>query len=184
MKRILAISGSTRTDSTNRHLIKAIAELMKEFFTILPYERISLLPHFNPDQIADVGSEVNDFRELIRQSEAVLICTPEYAHGVPGSLKNAIDWTVGTNDFSGKIVMLITASSDGKFGHSGLSETLHVIEAIVPPDIQLLIPFAKTKIHQKGIITDSQTMADVKAALNKLYNMLLNDHTEKLRSVL
>jgi chromate reductase, NAD(P)H dehydrogenase (quinone) len=184
MKTILAISGSTRIESTNRHLIKAIAGLMKEFFTILPYERISLLPHFNPDQIDDAGSEVNLFRELIRKSDAILICTPEYAHGVPGSLKNAIDWTVGTGDFSGKIIMLITASSDGKFAHSGLLETLHVIEAVVPPDIQLLIPFAKTKIHQNGIITDSQTMADVKAALNKLYNILLNGHAEKYHPAL
>ena len=87
MKKILAISGSTRKDSTNRHLINAIAEMMKEYFTILPYERISRLPHFNPDQSEDAGSEVNDFRKQIRQSDAILICTPEYAHGVPGSLK-------------------------------------------------------------------------------------------------
>ena len=74
--------------------------------------------------------------------------------------------------------MLITASSDGKFGHTSLLETLHVIEAIVPPDIQLLIPFAKTRIHQDGLITDSRTKADVKAALNKLYNMLSEDYAE------
>jgi NAD(P)H-dependent FMN reductase len=175
MKKILAISGSTRKDSTNQYLIKAIVRMVKEKFIILPYERISMLPHFNPDQLEDSGTEVTDFRELIRQSDAILICTPEYAHGVPGSLKNAIDWTVGTSDFSGKIVMLITASSDGKFGHLSLLETLHVIEAIVPPDIQLLIPFAKAKIERNEGITDSRTMAEVKASLDKLYNMLSAD---------
>ena len=179
MKKILAVSGSTRKDSTNQHLIKAIADMTKERFIILPYERISMLPHFSPDQVDDAGTEVNDFRKLIRQSDAILICTPEYAHGVPGSLKNAIDWTVGTSDFSGKIVMLITASTDGKFGHSSLLETLRVIEAIVPPEIQLLIPFANTKIHPNGGITDSQTMADVKVSLNKLHNMILEDYVEK-----
>jgi chromate reductase, NAD(P)H dehydrogenase (quinone) len=66
------------------------------------------------------------------QSDAILICTHEYAHSVPGSLKNAVDQTVGMSDFSGKIVMLITASSDGKFGHASLLETLLVIEAIIP----------------------------------------------------
>ena len=184
MKKILAISGSTRKDSTNRYLIKAIAEIMKERFIIVPYEKISQIPHFNPDRIDDGGCEVNDFRKLIRQSDAILICTPEYAHGVPGSLKNAIDWTVGTSDFSGKIVMLITASSDGKFGHFSLLETLRVIEAIVPPDIQLQIPFAKTRIHQDGIITDSQTMADVKVALNKLYNMLSEGYAKNYNPTL
>ena len=62
-------------------------------------------------------------------ADGVIICTPEYAHGVPGSLKNAIDWTVGTGEFSGKPTMLITASTDGKNGHKALLETLKVIEA-------------------------------------------------------
>jgi chromate reductase len=172
MKNILAISGSTRKDSTNYHLIKAIADLTKERFNIVAYDRISILPHFNPDLSDDAGTEINELRELIRESDAILICTPEYAHGVPGSLKNAIDWTVGTSDFSGKIVMLITASSDGKYGHAGLLETLRVIEAILPPDIQLLIPFAKTRIHHTGGITDSQTLAVVKASLDKLHDIL------------
>jgi chromate reductase, NAD(P)H dehydrogenase (quinone) len=172
MKKILAISGSTRKDSTNHHLINAITEITRGSMAILPYQQFSVLPHFNPDLSEEAGTEVNDFRDLIRQSDAILICTPEYAHGVPGSLKNAIDWTVGTSDFSGKIVMLITASSAGKYSHLSLLETLRVIEAIVPPDLQLLIPFAKTKIHENGSITDSQTMAEVKASLNKLCDML------------
>jgi chromate reductase len=172
MKKILAISGSTRKDSTNQRLIKAITEITRGRLIILSYERISFLPHFNPDLSENAGTEVINFRNLIRQSDAVLICTPEYAHGVPGSLKNAIDWTVGTSDFSGKIVMLITASTEGKYGHLSLLETLRVIEAIVPPDLQLLLPFAKTKIHQNGSITDSQTLAEVRASLNKLYEIL------------
>jgi len=51
-------------------------------------------------------------------------------------------------------------------------ETLRVIEAIVPPDIQLQIPFAKARIHQDGVINDAQTMADVNVALNELYSMV------------
>jgi NAD(P)H-dependent FMN reductase len=145
MKKILAVSGSTRKDSTNEHLINAIAEITREWFKIQPYLSISALPHFSPDLVNDAGTEVNEFRALIRESDAIIICTPEYAHGVPGSLKNAVDWTIGSSDFSGKIVMLITASSEGKFGHLSLLETLRVIEAIVVPELQLLIPFAKTK---------------------------------------
>ena len=179
MKNILAILGSTRKDSTNQYLIKAIAGLTRETFTILQYDRIAMLPHFNPDQIHDAGAEVNDFRELIRQSDAILICTPEYAHGVPGSLKNAIDWTVGTSDFSGKLVMLLTAASDGKFGHSSLLETLRVLEAVLPPDIQLLIPFAKTKIHRNGVINDEETLEHLKIAFKKLDGILTTRNAQK-----
>ena len=75
--------------------------------------------------------------------------------------------------------MLITASSDGKFGHSSLLETLRVKEAIVSPDIQLSIPFVKKKIHENAGITDSTTMADVNVSLNKLYNMLSEGYVEK-----
>ena len=179
MKKILAISGSTRKDSTNEHLIKAIAEITGEWFKIQPYLRISTLQHFNPDLVDDAGTEVNEFRALIRESDAILICTPEYAHGVPGSLKNAIDWTVGSSDFSGKMVMLITASSEGKFGHSSLLETLRVIEAIIMPELQLLIPFAKTKIHPNRGIIDSQTLTDIKTAMNKLHDILTERQAEK-----
>jgi hypothetical protein len=90
-----------------------------------------------------------------------------------------VDWTVGSSDFSGKIVMLITASSEGKFGHLSLLETLRVIEAIIVPELQLLIPFAKTKIHRSKGIIDSQTLAEIKTALNKLHHMLKEQRTEK-----
>gem|GEM_PF-6932884 len=63
--------------------------------------------------------------------------------------------------------MLITASSDGRFDHSSLLETFRVIEVVVQQDIQLLIPFARTGIHPNSEITDSRTMADLNAALNK-----------------
>lgn len=99
-KKILAICGSTRTNSTNHHLIKAIAELSKDIFEIELYDRLAQLPQFNPDDDNEnVSKEVLGFRHLLNKADGVIICTPEYAHGVPGSLKNAIDWTVGTSEF-------------------------------------------------------------------------------------
>lgn len=175
MKKILAISGSTRDDSTNHYLINAIAAMTSGKFVVKLYEGIAILPQFNPDQVDDAGATVNHFRDLIRQSDAILICTPEYAHGVPGSLKNAIDWTVATNDFSGKPTMLITASSDGKYGHRALLDTLRVIEAKNLDELQLLISFARTKISRQHGITDLLTLADVRDALKKLYDILTDN---------
>src|SRR5437868_11790804 len=92
---LLAICGSTRKASTNHRLLQAISGLTIDFFQIELYNRLSDLPPFNPDLSDDPNlQEVNEFRDLVRKSAAVIICTPEYAHGVPGSLKNAIDWTV------------------------------------------------------------------------------------------
>ena len=91
-----------------------------------------------------------------------------YAHGVPGSLKNAIDWTVGTSEFSNKPTLLITASTDGKYVHHALLKTLRVIEAKNIDELQLLISFAQTKIDIDKNIVDDKTLADIMELLNNL----------------
>jgi chromate reductase, NAD(P)H dehydrogenase (quinone) len=168
-KNILAISGSTRKNSTNYHLIKAIEELSKDFFTITIFEGIAELPHFNPDANNEIVSQkVIAFRQLISTAHAVIICTPEYAHGVPGTLKNAIDWTVSTNEFSQKPVALITASTDGTYAHKAMLEILRVIEAKNIDNHNLLIQFAKTKITESNQITDKKTFDAVAAMIKSL----------------
>ncbi len=165
-KKVLAISGSTRQDSSNHNLIKAIADLFINELEISIFESIANLPHFNPDDNNEnVSSQVLDFRKQINDADGVLICTPEYAHGVPGILKNAIDWTVSTNDFSHKPTVLITASTDGRFGHTALLETLKVIEAENIEQLQLLISFVRTKINENKI-TDEKTLEEIKQLFN------------------
>ncbi|HVU98044.1 MAG TPA: NADPH-dependent FMN reductase [Puia sp.] len=169
MKTILAIPGSTRSHSTNHGLIRAIATLVSDRLTIETYDGIGRLPHFDPG-LTDAGTppEVLAFRGMLSAADGVLICTPEYAHGVPGSLKNAIDWTVGSGEFSQKPTVLITASTDGRFGHAALLETLRVIEARNIGQLNLLIPFVRTKVSGDGKITDSATLEAVKTMMNLL----------------
>jgi len=168
-KKILAISGSTRQNSTNLNLIKAIVELFAEELDVKIFEGLSDIPHFNPDLDNDTPpGKIVDFRRQLSEADGILICTPEYAMGVPGSLKNAIDWTVSSCEFSHKPVALITASSDGQKGHVSLLETLRVIESDIPEDSQLLISFVKTKVSSEGKITDRHTMEQVKKLMVSL----------------
>lgn len=165
-KNVLAISGSTRKNSTNHNLIKAIAELSAETLNVTVFNGIAILPQFNPDHDGDsVASEVADFRQQLNKAEGILICTPEYAHGVPGTLKNAIDWTISSGEFPHKPTMLITASTDGSYGHKALLETLKAIEAKNIDNLQMVIPFAKTKISVDNKISDEKTLADVEALI-------------------
>ncbi|NOT90164.1 NADPH-dependent FMN reductase [Ferruginibacter sp.] len=174
MKKIIAISGSTRAASTNLNLIKAIVELTAYRFEITIYEGLTEIPHFNPDlDNENPPKKVIEFRETLKASDGILICTPEYAMGVPGTLKNAIDWTVSSMEFSNKPTALITASSVGEKGHSSLLETLKIIEAKITDETQLLISFAKTKISTACKITDAKTMHQIMNLITNFENSLI-----------
>jgi NAD(P)H-dependent FMN reductase len=163
-KKIIAISGSARKNSANLRLIKAI-ERLAEKFDITDFEDLTRLPHFNPDlDTAQPPEAVSNFRSRLKKADGVLICTPEYAMGVPGTLKNALDWTVTSGEFSGKPVALITASTSGRKAHESLLGTLEVIEARIIEDTQYLISFIQVKLNAENTITDEET----KEGLQKL----------------
>ena len=161
-KKVIAISGSVRRSSANLRLIKAIDELTKEKFDTIVFEGLTELPHFNPDLDTDHPPEaVNNFRKLLKNSDGILICTPEYAMGVPGTLKNALDWTVSSGEFTGKPVALITASTSGIKAHESLLDTLQIIDARINKETQYLISFIQVKLNSENKITDEQTMSDI-----------------------
>jgi len=163
MKNILAISGSLRADSVNFKVIENVARLGAEKLNFTVYRGLSVLPQFNPDLDTEEPPEtVRDLRRLIEESDGVLICTPEYVFGVPGALKNAIDWTVSSGDFSGKPAALITASLGGEKAHESLLLTLQTVEAIIGENTALLISYARTKVNAEGVVTDAETVKALK----------------------
>lgn len=175
MKTILAICGSTRQASSNLSLIQAIAELYPNELRINIFPSVADLPHFNPDlDIDEPPLAVKKFRKQIHNADAVLISTPEYAMGLPGSLKNALDWTVKTADFSAKPVAAITASSSGKKAHQSLIDVLTVIEAKMTVETQLLISFIKTKVRGREI-TDPATLQSVQVLVASLMKLMEAD---------
>jgi len=179
--KILAISGSTRKSSSNLNLIKAIADLTSTTFEVNVFDGLTELPHFNPDvDNENVAEAVTDFRRQLSAADGILICTPEYAIGVPGTLKNAIDWTVSTMEFSKKPVALITASLSGEKAHQSLLGTLLIIEAKMTTDTQLLISFVKTKVTDNFKITDQKTLNDVLRLTHSLKEIITEENISLL----
>jgi chromate reductase, NAD(P)H dehydrogenase (quinone) len=167
-KKILAICGSTRKTSSNSNLIAAIRNLYADSVDVTTFDGLPDIPHFNPDlDNENPPTNVSDFRQQLKAADGILICTPEYAMGVPGTLKNAIDWTVSSMEFSHKPVALITASTAGHKAHDSLMETLKVIEADIPDISQLVISHVRTKV-QGNDITDSNTLNQVKSVVDSL----------------
>lgn len=168
MKKILAISGSLRAASTNQKIIEAVARLAAPHLNFSLYQSLSEIPAFNPDLDAEgalLPAAVEDFRRQIKEADGVLICAPEYVFGVPGALKNAIDWTVSSGEFMNKPTALITASSSGAKAHESLLLTLKTLEAKIGENAALLISHARTKINAEGEITDRQVAEALKSLI-------------------
>lgn len=127
MYSFLAISGSLRAGSVNGEVLRAIMELSGDNVTVTLFDRIGVLPHFNPDHEANPPASVLEWRAQLQDADAVIICSPEYAHGVPGVLKNALDWVVGSGEFMHKPVALVNASPNSAFILPQLTETLTVM---------------------------------------------------------
>jgi chromate reductase, NAD(P)H dehydrogenase (quinone) len=164
--KILAIPGSLRANSSSNQILKAILDLAPANVSIEVYNGVGTLPHFNdPTEAPDY---VLEFRNKIRQADAVLICTPEYAFGIPGSLKNALDWTVSSSEFVDKPVGLITASSQGEKGHAALILVLTAISSRLIHEASVLISFVRAKLDGAGNIKDKALAEQLKLALDNL----------------
>lgn len=172
-KKVLAIIGSTKANSSNLRLIRKIGELAAENFIITTFERISELPHFNPDlDNENPPKKIIEFRQQIADSDGIIISTPEYIFSLPGSLKNAIEWFVSTILFTEKPVGLITASSSGKKGHEQLKLIMKTIGAKFSEDTTLLIKGIKGKFNNHGHLIDTITIDRLKYFINAFQRQL------------
>jgi len=122
---ILALCGSLRRESKNLTLLRAL-QLVDDRVAI--YDELGALPHFNPDveegSCPDVATRL---RDRVRASAAVIVCSPEYAHGVPGAMKNALDWLVGSDAPLGKSAAVINASARSTIADAQIRETMRTM---------------------------------------------------------
>jgi NAD(P)H-dependent FMN reductase len=142
--RILAISGSLRAASSNSAILRVAVRVAPAGMEVLIHDGIGRLPYFNPDldrQLHDpaLPEPVRDLRAALASTDALLISSPEYAHGVPGVLKNALDWLVGGPEMVHRHVMLLNTSPYSTHAHASLAETLRTMSArlVEVPPIEL-----------------------------------------------
>jgi NAD(P)H-dependent FMN reductase len=162
--RILLVSGSTRSGSTNTAALRAIHEVAPDDITTVLYDGLAGLPAFNPDDDgAEPPAAVAAMREQISAADAVVFCTPEYAGTLPGSFKNLLDWTVGDGGLYGKPVAWINVANEGR-GH-GAQDTLltvlgYVGAQVVEPACRRL-PVSRDWVGPSGAITDPGFRAEM-----------------------
>jgi NAD(P)H-dependent FMN reductase len=133
--RILAISGSLQAKSGNLALLTAAAASVPAGVELVLFDGLRDLPHFNPDiEATGVPQSVKRWRQALAESDAVLIASPEYGFSLPGSLKNGIDWVIGSGELEEKVVAItaaVTAPERGRRGLQALRDTLSAVRATI-----------------------------------------------------
>jgi chromate reductase len=167
--RILAISGSLRAHSTTTAVLEAAAHLVPPGIAIDLWQGLGTIPPFNPDlDIEPAPPSVAEFRAALRASDAVMICSPEYAHGVPGALKNALDWVVGSGEFVDKPLALLNASPYATFAYASLAETLRTMSGHLVSEACVTLPIRGGKPDASEILASEEISGVLGAAVDAL----------------
>lgn len=169
MFKILGISGSLRVGSLNSMLLRVVKRLAPSGITLDLYRGLGSLPLFNPDlEALGVPPEAAEMRSRITSSHALLIASPEYAHGVSGVIKNALDWMVGNDSFVNKPVGLLNSSPRATMAQAALRETLRTMSAHVLPAACVTVGILGSGLDEDGIVQHHETRTTILRVLRTL----------------
>lgn len=165
---ILAISGSLRTGASNTAVLQAAALLAPPDVTITLYDALGALPHFNPDLDSPDGGQLPEIvaglRKQIGHADGVLISCPEYAHGIPGSFKNLLDWLVGSTEFPGKPVALLNTSPMSVHAPAQLAEVLTTMNATLVSQASVTVPIGRLR-NSASVLASPDLSARLRTAI-------------------
>lgn len=162
---LLAVSGSLRSASANTALLRAAAVLAPAGVTITLTDQVGALPHFNPDLEADLPPAARAFRREVAEADGLLFSVPEYAHGVPGAFKNALDWLVGGPEFLNKPVAFLNASARGRYALAAVQETVTVMTGRISEEGSYTLPLLSGSVDEARILGEAELAAGVAGAV-------------------
>jgi len=171
--KILALSGSLRAASNNTALLRAVARLAPADISVELFRDLGHLPLFNPDIEATDPPVVARLRAQLVAADAVLIASPEYAHGITGAMKNALDWMVGCEAFVNKPVALLNASPRAVHAPAALKEVISVMSAVIVEDASIAVPILGSRLDESGIVADPVIARTLRESLQALRAAIL-----------
>src|SRR5471030_443748 len=150
---ILTLSGSLRDGSTNTALLGAACLLASADVEIRLWNGQGTFPQFTPDLESAPPKVVQEFRDLIGRADGLIIGCPEYARGIPGAFKNALDWLVGGETFVRKKFALWNASPRAFEAQRSLRLVLETMSGICVEEAALALPLIKQQVTAQSIAT-------------------------------
>ena len=173
--RILAISGSLRAASSNTRVIEALARLAPAGVEVVVYGGLADLPHFNFDlEEGGPPTAVTTLRHEVGLADGLIICSPEYAHGVAGVMKNALDWLVPSLEFPQKPVALFNAAPRAHHAQAHIRETLVTMQARMVDAACIDVPLQGRSLDTEQIIADPGLASLLREALSRFADGILS----------
>jgi NAD(P)H-dependent FMN reductase len=174
---LLGISGSLRAQSINTEVLHAVGLIAPPSVHIEVFRGLVELPHFNPDldtEGAVAPAAVQALRAHVAAADGLFICSPEYAHGVPGALKNAMDWLVSSPEILFKPIGLLNASPRSVHAPAALAETLRTMSGMLVPGASVDLPLSGRRLNAAGIAADATLAQLLRAAVEALVSAIPN----------
>lgn len=167
MPNLLAISGSLRAASTNSALVAAMARNAPSGCRVTVYDGLGRLPIFNPDDEGErTPREAAELIDAIAGADGIIVSCPEYAHGVPGGLKNALDWLVSHDAAIAKPAMLAHASPRSLFARAALAEIMRTMSFAMHEDGLEIALLGKKPREVEAILAEPENMLAMRDALS------------------
>lgn len=175
--KVLAISGSLRAGSINSALLRAVARLAQPKMNVSIFHGVGELPLFNPDLEPQMPRQVAILRGVVAAADALLIASPEYAHGVTGAMKNTLDWLVSFESFDCKPVVVLNASPRAHHADSALRETLRTMSAFIVEAASISIPLLGANLTEDGMVESPAVSRAIVESLSALYDAVVQQQS-------
>lgn len=169
--KVLAISGSLRAASINTALLRAAKRLAPPEVEVALCPVVGELPLFNPDLERQPPSSVMQLQAQVASADALVMASPEYAHGVTGTIKNLLDWLVSFEPFVDKPVAVLNASPRAHHADSALRETLKTMSAVIVESASVTIPLLGSGLTEDGMVGHPPVARAIRESLAALYRV-------------
>ena len=163
-RHVLSVCGSLQATSANRAALDVVRAYLERYrplpVTVDDADELGTIIAFNPDRQSDPGAAVTSFRQRIAVADTVVFATPEYAGALPGALKNALDWIVGSAElYANPVVVISAGTTGGGYAREQLIRALTWQGAHVVGELGIAAP--RTKSDADGRLTDPVTIAAI-----------------------
>lgn len=169
---IIAVSGSLREKSTNTRLLQELGKLVAPGVSFTLYDGVEDLPQFNPDKESMMNAHTAHWIKLVREADALVVSSPEYAHGIPGALKNALDWLVGGDGFIDKPFCLYRACPRPEFAPLALLEVLRTMSGQHVHESDVTINLRRNYENAGAILAENESRVKILDSLKQLSNFI------------